>query len=149
MGLAGGGSRARKKARRAEGHHPRELFLRKQNIMNSDRERPARAATSIEEVKRRAQLCGSPFFDKKTLSFFGSRVLADVFPSAHPKITYFVTSEKRPRSDEPRRYTVRKQVGCRIKTAGTFQQFKTAAAAKRAAQSLASSSRLTAFRATR
>jgi len=140
MALSGGGSRARKRARRAEDEgaaHRRELFRRRQARMNTPR--VLRPATSITEVKRRAEACGSYFFEPGTMRFFKSRILSDVYAGASPKITFFVTSERGPHG--PRLYTVRKQVGCEIKTVGEFQGFKSASAAKRAALRLASGRR--------
>jgi hypothetical protein len=45
------------------------------------------------------------FFSSGNMEFFGSRVLETVYQG--PGGVYFVTSEKKPHSDSPRRYTVR------------------------------------------
>lgn len=95
--------------------------------------------TSISAVKARNRACGQHFFDADTLRFFGSRIGSRVFVGSNA--TYFVTSEQMPRSDDPRRYTVRKIKGCDVSTVGKFQQYKTEAAANKAAARVAKTGR--------
>lgn len=151
MTLSGGGSRARKRARRADVEEilgrkgatrlrRQERARARRNTPSGEsrwfRTNPLRAVHSISEVKEKAKSCGSHFFDKDTMRFFNSRIVGNVINhSKDPRIAYFVTSEKR--DDEPRLYTVRKQIGCRIESASKFQEFGSAAAAKRAALRLA------------
>jgi hypothetical protein len=124
-GLKGGGSRSRKRIRRG-------------SVTYGDKRRTYIGhAGTITRVKHTATKCGSHFFDKSTMRFFGSRLQSKTHPSADGKCTYFVTSERY--SSETRRYyTVRRQCGCSIKTVGSFQAHKSAkgahAAAARAAK---------------
>lgn len=151
MTLAGGGSRARKRARRKMSEEilgrreatrwtrkTRERAKRDTPSAESRwfRTNPLQPVYSISGVKEKAQSCGSHFFDKSSMRFFNSRIVGGVINhSKDPRIAYFVTSEKR--DDEPRLYTVRKQIGCKIASASKFQEFSSAAAAKRAALKLA------------
>lgn len=109
--LKGGGSRARK---------------RKRGV-----------AKSIAQIKQNAERCGSHWFEKGTLRFFGSRLSHKTFPAASGRCTYFVSSEKQRWDTAARAYSVRKACGCKIDTVGGFQAYKTLksaqAAAKRAA----------------
>lgn len=80
------------------------------------------------------------FFDRDTMSFFGSRVVE--YFRGNGKTAYFITSEKNPFcSNSKRLYTVRevKRVKAKsfygykynVNTVGEFQGFKTSAAAKK------------------
>lgn len=98
----------------------------------------------MDEVKRRAEQCGSNFFDPGTMRFFRSRAPKSAFKG--PGGTYFVTSEQFPgtrTSPRGRRlYTIRKltdicQASGVIETVGEFQQFKTPEAARKFAKKLA------------
>lgn len=92
---------------------------------------------TIEDIECANKNFGFHFFDKETLRFFGSRILYPTYNG--PGGVFFVTSEKRPYSDDPRRYTVRqfnpKTRG--METAGEFQGFANAKTAKRWAEKLA------------
>lgn len=65
------------------------------------------------------RVCGSHYWDRDTMRFFNSKLEA-VYPSKDRKASCFVTSEK---FDEttPRKYTVRKLVGCKVGDVGKFQ----------------------------
>lgn len=100
---------------------------------------------SSYELKEKVKECGSHFFDPDAMRFFRSRLADRVYPSADGKSTYFVTSEQfESRYPEYRRdarkYTVRRIVGCQLEEIGKFQQYKTSAAAHRAAARAASRS---------
>ncbi len=60
----------------------------------------------ISGIKDAVKRAGSHFFDADAMRFFGSRV--DSATYAGPDGWYFVTSEKRPHSDDARGYTVRR-----------------------------------------
>ncbi len=89
---------------------------------------------SIPEIVRANGDAGGHWFEPGTLRFFGSRILEPAYSGKGG--TFFVTSEKRPRSDDSRRYSVREFIPSTggIETAGTFQQFATAKAAHNAAR---------------
>ena len=119
MALGGGGSRRRKRARK--GQH---------------------CVTSIRAIKEaNARIPegrpGSYWFSKGAMRFFGTRVLSKVIPGKSCRCSYFVTSEKRPRSNDRRMYTVRKACGGKISTVGEFQGHRTAARALTAAKKAA------------
>ena len=80
---------------------------------------------TIQDIRNANAEIGHYFFARETLRFFGSRILDGVHGGR-----YFVTSEKRPRSDDARRYTIRECVNGEIDTVGAFQAFKTASAAR-------------------
>tara|TARA_Y100001960_G_scaffold201524_1_gene210639 strand:- start:37 stop:975 length:939 start_codon:yes stop_codon:yes gene_type:complete len=67
-----------------------------------------RSKTTISDIKSESKEQGSHFFDKDTMKFFGSKVASPIYEKDGKK--YFITSEKRPNSDEPRKYTVRQIV---------------------------------------
>ena len=72
------------------------------------------------------------WFEPGTKRFFGSRILPTVYDGR-----YFITSEKRPHSNDPRRYTIRIALeNGSIETIGDFQQYRTRAAAVRAVKAL-------------
>ena len=84
---------------------------------------------SIDEIRKANEAIGHHFFDDDSMAFFGSKVYPTVYGGR-----YFVTSEKRPRSSDPRGYTIREaQEDGDIVTVGDFQQFATLNAARRAA----------------
>lgn len=90
----------------------------------------------IEQIKRANEQAGQFFFQPKTLRFFSSRILSDVFEG--PGGVFFVTSEKRGGhlGDGPRRFTVRRfmrNTG-NVITHGEFVEYQTAAQAKCAAK---------------
>ena len=148
MTLAGGGSRARKRARRAEfvervgSEDEARYLLRGRRVMGRSsgsvqgryKKNPLLPAVTMYEVKEKAAACKSPFFDKDTMRFFKSKLVGGAVVGRDPRVTYFVTSEQGPHG--PRAYSVRKQVGCQIKTVGDFQQYGTAAQAKAAIKKL-------------
>lgn len=84
----------------------------------------------LPEIKRLNRAADFHFFDRETLAFFGSKVLPYTW-SRKDGTTFFVTSEQRPGSDDPRRFTVR-VFNPRTNTVGThgrFQQYETRGAA--------------------
>jgi hypothetical protein len=88
---------------------------------------------TIDDIKTANRVAGMHFFDADTLRFFNSRILDGVYGGR-----YFVTSERRPRSKEPRLYTVREaSADGGITTVGMFQGYVSAKAARRAAEKLA------------
>ena len=89
--------------------------------------------TSINEIVSEANVAGSHFFDKKTLRFFGSRILRTIYGGC-----YFITSEKDTyRDTNPRLYTIRKyEGGLGIETVGEFGQYTTKAQAVSAVKKL-------------
>lgn len=98
--------------------------------------------TDTDHLRREVSRIGrSHFFDRATMRFFDSRVLADVYGCR-----YFVTSERfrsldNPADDGERRYTVREITkDGRIVDVSAFQEFRTARAAKRHAMTLAATS---------
>lgn len=88
----------------------------------------------MPEIQRANREAGLYFFEPGTLRFFGSRILAPSYSGKGG--TFFVTSEKRPRSTDARRYSVRQFLpeSGNVETVGTFQQFKTTRAAHDAAR---------------
>jgi len=95
--------------------------------------------TTIDDIRRANERLGHHFFESAAMRFFASRVLADVFPAADGSGAYFVTSERGP--DMARRYTVRlARSDGSVVTAGEFQAYGSARAAKAAARHLASGS---------
>jgi len=151
MTFSGGGSRAKKRTQREDydlfGDRAATRVRKDRAILRDEPRYDSRRSTStlrpvysIGDVKKKAASCGSYFFDKDTMRFFNSRILSDVYNHAKdPRIAYFVTSEQGPHG--PRAYTVRKQIGCKIKTASQFQEFSSAAAAKQAAKRRAAGKR--------
>jgi hypothetical protein len=113
MALSGGGSRRRRRARKC--------------------------VTSISQIKANASksAVSTHFFDKGSMRFFGSRVIDKVIPGKTCRCSFFVTSEKRPRSNDARAYTVRMACGGKISTVGGFQAYRTRARALTAAKKLA------------
>lgn len=88
---------------------------------------------TIADIKRRNAEAGLHFFDRSTMRFFDSRVLAPIWTGTDG--SYFVTSE-RFNADEPRLYTVRKidwATGV-VDTVGAFQQYRSAPDAYEAAR---------------
>lgn len=88
----------------------------------------------MEDVRRANGDGGSHFFERDAMRFFGSRLLHPVYNG--PGGSFFVTSERRPRSNDARRYTVRRfvpETGS-VETVGTFQQYATGTGAKNAAR---------------
>jgi hypothetical protein len=95
--------------------------------------------TTIDDIRSANERIGHHFFDRATLRFFSSRILDDVFPAADGSGSYFATSERGP--GMPRRYTVRlARSDGSVVTAGEFQAYGSARAAKVAARHLASGS---------
>jgi hypothetical protein len=81
-------------------------------------------------MKQRNRDAGFHFFDRETLRFFGSHVLPYTW-ARKDGTTFFVTSEQRPDSEDPRRFTVRvfnPRTGT-VSTHGRFQQHATRAEA--------------------
>lgn len=113
MALSGGGSRARRRSRRGQCYR------------------------SISQIKEDAKRKGASWFGKHEMRMFGTRTLNKTFPGKNCRCTYFVTSEKRPRSNDARMYTVRKACGGKISTVGEFQGYRTSTRAFTAARSAA------------
>jgi hypothetical protein len=90
-----------------------------------------------DDLRSLASRCRSYFFSPDTMRFFKSRVSAGVKRTADGWL--FVTSEQGPHSE--RRYTVRKcsytDTGVHFESVSLFQQYGTAAAAKRAMMRMA------------
>lgn len=83
---------------------------------------------TLSEFKQANKANGYHFFDRKTMSFFNSKI-----ESALLKGGYFITSEQVETSAgiEPRKYTLRKcNDNATVTTVGEFQRFRTKAAAK-------------------
>ena len=98
-----------------------------------DAQVPAHASPSltVTELVDYATNHGSHFFDADTLRFFGSRILDGV--TVHGGRAYFVTSERQPYSNEPRRYSARYMTaGAHFHEVGRFQEYDTAAQARAA-----------------
>lgn len=94
------------------------------------------AASGKSDLKHHmTSTCGSHYWDRDTMRFFNSR-LESVHPSKDKTATCFVTSEK---FDEttPRKYTVRKLVGCKVSDVGDFQAHGSLVSAKDAAKACA------------
>lgn len=101
---------------------------------------PVSCFTSMENIKYVNERAGYYFFSKDTLKFFNSKISEYIYANWKEDCYqfYFVTSEKGPDDIDIRRYTVREfdsQTG-KVNTVGEFQQYKTSAAAKRAAKAL-------------
>lgn len=99
---------------------------------------------TIEDIKRANADAGYYFFSPSTMRSFNSRVSDTVYQG--PGGIFFVTSEKNrgrynywSSIEHPRLYSVRQFLPetADIKTVGEFQQYKSGAAAKRAAKSQA------------
>jgi hypothetical protein len=119
---------------------------------------------SIDDLRKAADDLGSHYFEPATMRFFNSRVLEGIYrPSiqTHPRTGLFVTSERfsdysqgfvNPRLYSIRRFTITRTtcpyldgIGGRtvdlieFETVGEFQEFATAATAKRHAAKLGAS----------
>ncbi len=91
----------------------------------------------IEDANKRA---GFHFFDAEAIRAFGSRLPSCGYQGTHE--VYFVTSEKRPRSDDPRGWTVRAiAADGSMETIGDFQAYGSYKSAERVAVKLAEQSR--------
>lgn len=89
------------------------------------------------DLMRAVRATRSHFFDPDTMRFFGSRLPGAITRGYDGRI-YFVTSERRPNSNEPRLYTVRVFDGETIDDVGGFQAHKTLARARKAMYAAAS-----------
>lgn len=85
----------------------------------------------IEKIKAENELNGRHFFDKRTVSFFKSKVLPTVYGGK-----YFITSEVNP--DGAKKYTVREAVdgGRLIRHIGEYHAYTSKSQAKDAIRSL-------------
>ena len=90
-----------------------------------------RTYNSIDEIRQHNQAIGHYFFSPGAMRFFRSKVGRYVIGGQ-----YFITSEQF-NNDSPRLYTIRKCVDGRVEQVGEFQQYKSAAAARKAALKLA------------
>lgn len=110
-----------------------------ENPVSSTRACKVTGPASMFDVRKCAEACSSHWFDKGSMSFFGSRVGSGGDPAYADGRggAYFVSSEKRPRSNDPRRYSVRHYAGCSIDTVGEFQGYSTKAQATKAAKAAA------------
>lgn len=88
---------------------------------------------TVQEIRDANEAAGHFWFSPHSMRFFGSRILSGVYGGR-----YFVTSEKRPDSSDPRLYSVRvvRESGA-IDTVGKFQGYQSASAARAAARKLA------------
>lgn len=96
--------------------------------------------SSIDDVKRCAEHCGSHWFEPGTMRFFNSRLFDRIYRDGRGG-AYFVTSEKGPngiRGYSVRHYSPEK---CQINTIGKFQKYSSGAAAKAVAEKIAAKSR--------
>lgn len=80
---------------------------------------------TVAEIKRANERSGRFFFQRETLSFFDSRIIARVVAGR-----YFVTSEQAPAGiggyRQPRLFTVRKAAADgQVSTVGEFQAYQT------------------------
>jgi hypothetical protein len=83
---------------------------------------------TLSEFKQANKDNGLHFFDRKTMSFFNSKIESSLLKGG-----YFITSEQIETSQgvEPRKYTLRKaNEDATVTTVGEFQQFRTKTAAK-------------------
>lgn len=86
---------------------------------------------TIEQIKRANAQRGHYFFERGAMRFFNSRILPTVYGGA-----FFITSEK-DHWDGPRLYTIRQCLpNGEIETIGKFQQYETAAQARKAIHAL-------------
>lgn len=95
--------------------------------------------TSMDELVRCYEYAGGHFFEPGTMRFFGSRICPATMTRVRPGVYLFITSEQRPRSSDPRAYTVRmmcfeeyiresdgrRKLRATINTVGDFQQHRT------------------------
>lgn len=92
--------------------------------------------STIDEIESAARSQGSHWFDRDTMRFFASRVSDHIYP--YPGGAVFVSSERGPRFDSPRRYTVRLcTVAGEIDTIGEFQAYASRNGAHSAARKAA------------
>lgn len=92
--------------------------------------------TSIAAIRRRNHAAGLYWFSESTMAFFGGGVEPEVWdcPSGG---WYFISSERRPDSDEPRKWTIRlANPDGSIDTVGEFQAYATKADAVAAVEKL-------------
>lgn len=91
---------------------------------------PIDKISSMNNVEDNAKSAGSHFFDRDTMRFFRSRIVAGPYVGAGRCL--FVTSERRD-SSVARGYTVREQTeDGHVHTVGEFQGYKTGLAARKA-----------------
>jgi hypothetical protein len=88
---------------------------------------------TISEIRARMRARGSHWWDLSSMTFFGTGVESEVIEGSGG--IYFVTSEKPPVGDAPRRYSVRRfdPERCAIDTVGDFCGHDTLSSAVRAA----------------
>jgi len=79
---------------------------------------------SFSEIKAKNKRGGFFFFEPDTMKFFNSRIEGNI-AFVKGNNAYFITSEQRPNSEEPRRYTVRRAnlKSGDIETEGDFQEY--------------------------
>jgi len=83
------------------------------------------AFRNLGDVKRENEKRGGCWFEPATMRFFGTRFESELIGGQ-----YFISSEKRPDSNEPRLYTVRRaEPDGSVETVGEFQGHQTWAAA--------------------
>lgn len=97
---------------------------------------------SIESIKRKNAAAGLHWFDPATVRCFGSRFPEYAFKG--PGGTFFVSSERRPRSYDARRYTIREvRDDGSIGTVFRFQEYASRSTAIRHAIQCAEGARAT------
>ncbi len=131
------------KKRRRLGSLKMEYPVSKTRVCQIVRNPSGSAVVGLDEVQQCARACGSSWFEKGEMRFFGTRLDHRAFVDGRGG-AFFVTSEKRPGSgtSEPRRFSVRHYANCSIDTVGDFQRFKTKAQALKAAKHFAEDSAL-------
>jgi len=98
---------------------------------------------TIAEVRAANKAAGQYFFERATMRFFRSIVESGLYAGR-----YFVTSERGPHDDSPRRYSVREaEPDGGIETCGDFQEYLTIEDARAAARELAAATRVRSTRA--
>lgn len=102
--------------------------------------RPTDRYVDVACLERANRDGGYHFFDADTLRYFGSRLPSHGYQGSGE--VYFVTSERRPRSNDARGWTVRvMHANGSTDDIGGFQAYGSSKAADRAAQRLADESR--------
>jgi hypothetical protein len=93
------------------------------------------APAELHDIKECAKICQAPWFEPAAMRFFKSHVGDETHSDGYGG-AYFVSSEKGPYG--PRKFSVRHYVSqkCNFRTVGEFQQYSTAAEAKRAMRKL-------------
>lgn len=97
---------------------------------------PANNRIHVRDVLQCADICGSKWFTPNNMRFFKTRLSETAYADRHGG-AFFVSSEKGPgmaRAYSVRHFRPGSRGKCSVDTVGEFQQYKTGAAAHRAAQ---------------